>query len=46
MNKVIVALAGIILFQEPTTAGNLASIAVGLGAGTLFVMAKAYVVKS
>ncbi len=45
MNKVLVALAGIVLFEETTTWSNLASIGVGLLAGTLFVMAKAYVVK-
>ncbi len=45
MNKILVALAGLVLFQERTTPGNLASIVVGLAAGTVFVLAKGYVVK-
>ncbi|GFH23162.1 TPT domain-containing protein, partial [Haematococcus lacustris] len=42
LNKVLVAVAGIILFREVTTVRNLTSIAVGLLAGVIFVFAKAY----
>ncbi len=44
MNKVFVALAGIVIFRETSSFGNLVSIGVGLLAGFLFVYAKAYVV--
>jgi hypothetical protein len=43
MNKVFVALAGVTLFHEASSMGNLASIGLGLAAGCLFVAAKAYV---
>lgn len=39
-NKIIVAVAGIVGFQEPTSARNLLSIALGLAAGALFGFAK------
>jgi len=38
--KVIVALFGVWYFEEPTNAANVASIALGLAAGLLFVFAK------
>jgi len=41
MNKVIVATAGIILFDESSGWRNLLSIAIGLAAGIVFVFAKA-----
>lgn len=40
INKIIVAVLGILLFNESSNIQNLASIAVGLGASILFVMAK------
>jgi GDP-mannose transporter len=40
LNKIPVAVVGIVLFSAPTTPANLASIAVGLLAGVLFVRAK------
>lgn len=40
LNKIPVAIIGIIVFAAPTTPANLASIAVGLIAGVLFVRAK------
>lgn len=42
MNKVIVAVLGIVLFRETASLRNLMSIAVGLCAATVFVVAKAY----
>mmetsp|Transcript_6321 Transcript_6321/g.13954 ORF Transcript_6321/g.13954 Transcript_6321/m.13954 type:complete len:367 (-) Transcript_6321:835-1935(-) len=42
LNKILVAVAGILLFAEPTTLRNLMSIVVGLAAGVIFVLAKAY----
>lgn len=41
LNKIPVAIVGITAFGEPTNTKNLASILVGLGAGVLFVSAKA-----
>lgn len=41
MNKVIVATAGIVLFNESTDWRNLLSIAIGLAAGLVFIFAKA-----
>ena len=40
MNKVVVAVVGVWLFQERATPVNLVSIALGLAAGILFVFAK------
>ena len=40
LNKIPVAVIGIVVFAAPTTAANLGSIAVGLLAGVLFVRAK------
>jgi len=40
LNKIPVALVGIFVFLEPTNSNNLLSIAIGLGAGVLFVFAK------
>ena len=40
LNKIIVAVAGIILFKEPTNTNNVSSIIVGLAAGIVFVLAK------
>ena len=40
LNKIPVAVVGILAFHEPTTPKNLASILLGLGAGILFVFAK------
>lgn len=40
LNKIPVAIIGIFAFQAPTTTANLASIAVGLLGGVLFVRAK------
>jgi len=40
MNKVIVATAGIILFDESSGWRNLLSIAIGLAAGLVFAFAK------
>jgi GDP-mannose transporter len=40
LNKIPVAIAGILLFNAQTTPANLASICVGLIAGVLFVIAK------
>lgn len=40
LNKIIVAVAGILLFREPSSLANLFSIAVGLSAGIIFVLAK------
>lgn len=41
MNKVAVAVAGVVLFHEAASWRNLASIALGLAAGVVFVLAKA-----
>ena len=40
MNQVVVALVGMWWFKEPTNTANVASIAMGLVAGLLFVFAK------
>lgn len=40
LNKIPVAIVGIVLFRAPTSATNIGSIAVGLLAGVLFVRAK------
>lgn len=40
LNKIPVAIVGILLFNAPTTTTNLVSIGVGLAAGVLFVRAK------
>ena len=40
LNKIPVALVGMLVFMEPTNAKNMASIVIGLGAGVLFVFAK------
>lgn len=40
MNKVVVAVAGILLFHESSNWRNLLSIAIGLAAGLVFVFAK------
>jgi GDP-mannose transporter len=40
LNKIPVAIVGIVIFRAPTTPANLASILVGLIAGVLFVRAK------
>lgn len=40
LNKIPVAIVGIVLFRAQTTVANLASIGVGLLAGVLFVKAK------
>ena len=42
LNKIIVAVAGIVLFREPSNTRNLFSIAVGLAAGIVFVLAKSH----
>jgi GDP-mannose transporter len=41
LNKIPVAVVGILAFKDPTNAHNLASILIGLGAGILFTVAKA-----
>jgi GDP-mannose transporter len=41
LNKIPVAVVGIVLFHEASSPQNLASIFIGLGAGILFVYAKA-----
>jgi hypothetical protein len=41
LNKIPVAVVGILAFHESTNPQNLASILIGLGAGIVFVMAKA-----
>ena len=41
LNKIIVAVLGILLFNESTAPKNLVSIAIGLLGGILFVLAKA-----
>lgn len=41
LNKIPVAVVGILVFAEPTNPKNLASIIIGLTAGVLFVFAKA-----
>lgn len=38
--QVVVAVAGIMLFREPTSFQNLLSISMGLAAGIVFVLAK------
>ena len=40
LNKIPVAIVGIVIFAAPTTPANIASISVGLLAGVLFVRAK------
>jgi GDP-mannose transporter len=40
LNKIPVAIIGIVAFKAPTTRANVASISVGLLAGVLFVRAK------
>ena len=40
LNKIPVAVVGILIFNAPTTPANIASITVGLLAGVLFVRAK------
>eukprot|EP00798_Chlamydomonas_sp_ICE-L_P015234 gene15234-21316_t len=40
LNKIPVAIVGLVGFNEPTNPKNLASIIIGLGAGVLFVKAK------
>ncbi len=40
LNKIPVAIVGILAFHEATNPQNLASIMIGLGAGILFVFAK------
>jgi GDP-mannose transporter len=40
LNKIPVAVIGIVVFSAPTTPANIASIGVGLLAGVLFVRAK------
>ena len=42
MNKILVAVAGIVLFHEAPTMRNMASISLGLLAGVIFVFAKGY----
>lgn len=42
LNKIPVAIIGMIAFAEPTNAKNLLSIVIGLGAGVLFVFAKSH----
>jgi hypothetical protein len=42
MNKVVVAVAGIVIFNEVASQRNLASIGMGLLAGIIFVLAKMY----
>eukprot|EP00892_Ulva_mutabilis_P005877 jgi/Ulvmu1/3661/UM017_0075.1 len=42
LNKIPVAIIGIIMFSAPTTRTNLISIGVGLAAGVMFVKAKQY----
>mmetsp|Transcript_11149 Transcript_11149/g.19506 ORF Transcript_11149/g.19506 Transcript_11149/m.19506 type:complete len:352 (+) Transcript_11149:19-1074(+) len=44
MNKILIAAAGMIIFREVSSLSNLASIAVGLIASLVFVLAKGYVV--
>jgi GDP-mannose transporter len=41
LNKIPVAIVGILAFKDPTNPHNLASILIGLGAGILFTFAKA-----
>jgi GDP-mannose transporter len=41
LNKIPVAIVGILAFKDPTNAHNMASIMIGLGAGILFTVAKA-----
>lgn len=41
LNKIPVAIVGILAFKDPTNPHNLASIMIGLGAGILFTFAKA-----
>ncbi len=40
LNKIPVAIVGLVVFKEPTNAKNLLSIIIGLLAGVLFVQAK------
>jgi GDP-mannose transporter len=40
LNKIPVAVFGLVIFREPTNPKNLASIILGLLAGVLFVRAK------
>lgn len=40
MNKILVVVVGMLLFNEPTNSQNLCSIALGLGAGVLLTFAK------
>ncbi len=40
LNKIPVAIVGLLVFKEPTNAKNLLSIIIGLLAGVLFVQAK------
>ena len=40
LNKIIVAVVGIVLFREPSNIQNIVSIGVGLMAGIVFVLAK------
>jgi GDP-mannose transporter len=40
LNKIPVAIVGLLVFREPTNPKNLASIVIGLLAGVLFVQAK------
>jgi hypothetical protein len=42
MNKVVVAIAGIVIFNEVASQRNLMSIGMGLLAGIIFVLAKTY----
>lgn len=42
MNKVVVAVAGIVIFNEVASQRNLMSIGMGLLAGIIFVFAKTY----
>ena len=41
LNKVPIAILGIVIFRAPTTGANLVSIFIGLSAGVVFVKAKA-----
>lgn len=40
LNKIPVAVVGLLAFAEPTNPKNLASIVIGLGAGVLFTQVK------
>ncbi|GAX79970.1 hypothetical protein CEUSTIGMA_g7409.t1 [Chlamydomonas eustigma] len=41
LNKILVAVSGILIFREPTSPQSLISIAIGLAAGVVFAFAKA-----